>query len=63
MPFSLSEPSLDMNEAKPIDSTPYASQHLPFANELEVQQFVEEYAENIFGLMVISRSVAGDDNR
>jgi hypothetical protein len=45
-----------MNETIPIDSTPYRSQHLPFANELEVQQFVEENAENIFGLKVISSS-------
>jgi len=47
-----------MNESIPIDSTPYRSQHLPFTNELEVQQFVEENAENIFRqrLKVISSS-------
>jgi hypothetical protein len=50
--------SEDMNQVIPIDSTPYRSQHLPFANELEVQQFVEENAENIFRqrLKVISSS-------
>ena len=43
-----------MKAAIPIDSTPYPATHLPFANETEVQQFVEEYAETIFGLKVIS---------
>jgi len=50
-----------MNAAIPKDSTPYAALHLPFANEDEMQRFVEEHAEDIFGLEVIASSNRGGE--
>jgi hypothetical protein len=49
-----------MKTAMPIDSTPHGSLHLPFANETEVQEFVEKYAEKIFGLKVIASTRRGE---
>jgi hypothetical protein len=40
-------------EALWIDSTAHSTAKAPFANEIEVQRFVEEYAKKIFGLQVI----------
>lgn len=51
---------LDMMAATKVDSTPYAAPHLPFANELEMQLFVEKYAEHIFGLEVIASTRRGE---
>src|SRR5205809_8124201 len=48
-----------MERAIAIDSTPYSAPHLPFANETEVQRFVEEHAERIFGVKVISSTRRG----
>lgn len=39
-----------------VDSTPCAAPHLPFANEDDMQGFLEEHAEQLFGLKVIASS-------
>jgi hypothetical protein len=51
---------LDMKPAIPKDSTPYPASHLPFANELEMQLFVEKHAEHILGLRVIASTRKGE---
>src|SRR6266849_5403695 len=42
-----------------VDPTQYPVEYLPFANEVELQRFVEDHAENIFGLTVISSTRRG----
>jgi hypothetical protein len=43
----------------PIERTPQAVEYLPFASEVELQRFVEEHAEKIFGLTVVSSTRRG----
>src|SRR6266446_9429247 len=43
----------------PIDTTPYRDACLPFANEDEVQRFVEKHAAKILGLTVVASSLRG----
>jgi hypothetical protein len=40
-----------------IDTTPHPDASLPFANEVEVQRFVEKHAQRILGLRVIASSL------
>jgi hypothetical protein len=48
-----------MKAAIPLDSTPHGGLQLPFANEMEVQKFVEKYAEEDFGLKVVASTTPG----
>jgi hypothetical protein len=43
----------------PLDQTPYPEKYLPFANEVELQRFVEDHAEKIFGLTVVASTRRG----
>jgi hypothetical protein len=43
----------------PVDPTPRAVEYLPFANEVELQRFVEDHAKKIFGLTVVSSTRRG----
>ena len=42
-----------------INSTPRGGFYLPFSNEVEMQEFVEKYAAQIFGLKVIASTRPG----
>lgn len=49
-----------MNPTIKIDSTPFAAPSLPFANEIEVQEFFEKHAKETLGLTVIGSTRPGE---